>query len=89
MEFSKVQAVKAVYTLSAGKWVFQSDSILYLKKEEYQKFVSNDTVRWFRNLGSKQILSRSFTSFGYQVTKLSSYSPDGEEKNVYNFRFLQ
>ena len=89
MEFSKVQAAKAVYTRSAGKWVLIESDILNFTKEDYTRFTSRETMRWFVRLGSKQVLSKTYTAYGLQVTKLVSYSPDNEEKHEYNFRFLQ
>lgn len=89
MEFNSVLVVKGVYLRKAGKWEIQESSNFVLKNDQYESFVSIDTVRWFQNLGSKQVLSRSYTSFGLQVVKLVSYSPDGDEKHVYNFRFIK
>jgi hypothetical protein len=89
MEFNSVQAAKAVYLRKARKWEMQESSIVNFRKEQYEAFVSIDTVRWFQNLGSKQVLTRSYTSFGLQVVKLVSYSPDGDEKHEYNFRFIK
>jgi hypothetical protein len=88
MEFLQVQAAKAVYIRSNSKWVLQESSILNFTDKEFSLFVSTDTANWFRRLGSKQVLSKSYTSYGYQVTKLVSYSPDMEEKHEYNFRFI-
>jgi hypothetical protein len=88
MEFSQVQAAKAVYIRSNSKWFLQESSILNFTQEQYNKFVSTDTANWFRRIGSKQVLSKSYTSYGLQVVKLVSYSPDMEEKHEYNFRFI-
>lgn len=89
MEFSKVQVLKSVYLFKASKWEYMEQDIFTLSKEEYQRFTSRDTLRWFRNLGSKQVPVNGCTSYGNLCVKLSSYSPDGEEKHVYQFRIIQ
>lgn len=88
MEFKKVQVLKSVYVESSNRWEFHESNNFYLTAAEYFTFISNDTLQWFRRLGCKQIVQRSNTSFGRQVTKLSSVAPDHSEKHVYNFRFI-
>jgi len=89
MEFSNVQAVATTYVRQGSKWVFNSSEIIHYSKEQYLNFISKDTLMWFRRLGSRQVLVNSSTSFGRLCVQLSSYSPCGEEKKVYNFRFIQ
>lgn len=88
MEFSQVQAAKAVYIRSNSKWVIQESEILNFTKEQYTRFVSKETISWFVRLGSRQVISKSYTAYGRQVVKLVNYSPDNEEKHEYNFRFI-
>ena len=88
MEFKKVQVLKSVYLESTKGWALHESVTMYYTEAEYYRFVADDTLNWFRRLGSKQVVQRSETSFGRQITKLSSYSPDNTEKHVYNFRFL-
>lgn len=89
MEFSKVQVLKSVYLYKASKWEYQENSLFELSKDEYFNFTSKETLRWFRNLGSKQVPINGCTSYGHLCVKLSSYSPDGSEKHVYQFRIIQ
>ena len=89
MEFKQVQVLKSVYLESPKGWEFLESDTMYLSPDEYNSFVSRDTIAWFMRLGSKQIAVRSNTSFGRLVTQLSSISPDNTEKHVYNFRFIQ
>jgi len=89
MEFSKVQVLKSVYLFKASKWQYMEQDIFTLSKEEYKRFTSRETLQWFRNLGSKQVPINGCTSFGNLCVKLSSFSPDGEEKHVYQFRIIQ
>lgn len=88
MENFKVQVLKSVFIGSPNHWEFQESVTMYLSEDQYYTFVSKETINWFMRLGSKQVVQRSYTSFGHPVTKLSSYSPDNSEKHVYNFRFI-
>jgi hypothetical protein len=89
MEFNSVQAVKGVYLRKAGKWVLESSNLLSMSVEEYNRFISADTLRWFRNLGSAQHTKHNYTSFGWKCVQLVSVSPDESEKHEYNFRFIK
>ena len=88
MEFKQVQVLKSVYLESPKGWAFHSETILNYTAAQYYTFVSNDTLQWFRRIGSRQVAKKQYTSFGHLVTQLSSYSPDNTEKHVYNFRFI-
>ena len=88
MENFKVQVLKSVYLESPKGWALHNSITLYFTEAEYYRFIADDTLNWFRRLGSKQVVQRSETSFGRQVTKLSSFAPDNSEKHVYNFRFI-
>lgn len=89
MENFKVQVLKSVFVGSPNHWEFYESCFLNFTAEEYKKFVSRETLAWFRRLGSQQIVKYSNTSIGRQITELSSFAPDNTEKHVYNFRFIQ
>ena len=88
MEFNSVQAAKAVYLRSGSRWVMEESSVFTMRVEEYKRFISPETLNWFRNLGSAQHTQHKLTSFGWQCVKLVSISPDESEKHEYNFRFI-
>jgi hypothetical protein len=89
MEFKQVQVLKSVYVGSPNHWEFIESNSMYFTPDQYFTFVSEETIKWFMRIGSKQVVKRSNTSFGRQITELCSFAPDNTEKHVYNFRFIQ
>lgn len=43
--------------------------------------------QFFVNLGGIERYSKSYTAYGYLVTRISSISPDKEQKTVRKFKF--
>ena len=58
-----------------------------ITKENYNNIVSKDTQKWFRRLGGSETTKRTYTSRGYLITKLTSISPDRQNKSIYQFKF--
>jgi hypothetical protein len=58
-----------------------------ITKQNYNNIVSKDTQKWFRSLGGSETAKRTYTSRGYLITKLTSVSPDRQNKNIYQFKF--
>ena len=87
MDFQSVGVAKAVYVFEGGKWVCKESSNMDFTPEQFKSFVSNETISYFRRLGSKQSVKHAQTSYGRQVVALTSTSPDETEKHAYNFRF--
>ena len=46
-----------------------------------------DASPFFKNLGSSEVLERSYTCAGYVVTKITSKSPERDVKTVRKFKF--
>lgn len=88
MEFKSVGVAKAVYVYEGGKWVCKESCNMNFTPEQFKSFVSDETISFFRRLGSKQYVKHAQTSYGRQVVALSSTSPDETEKHAYNFRFI-
>ena len=59
---------------------------------EYRNITSADTLKFFRRLGGTESAQRSYTCAGYVagyvVTKLTSTSPDRQNKTVREFKFI-
>lgn len=89
MEFSQVQVLKSSFNLEKGHYQFVNCESWYFSREEYERFTSKDTVKWFRRLGSRQVLNYGCTSYGRLCVKLSSFSPCESEKITYQFRIVQ
>ena len=54
---------------------------------QYYNLTKDDTLKWFRRLGGSETAERSYTCRGYNVTKLTSTSPDRETKIIRKFKF--
>ena len=54
------------------------------EREHYLYF---DSVKFFRRLGGKESITRSYTCNGYVGTKLISTSPDKQTKVIREFNF--
>ena len=58
-----------------------------INEKEYFLTVNDNTIKYFRGLGGKETVTRSYTSAGYKVIKLVSTSPDKETKTIKVFNF--
>jgi len=55
---------------------------------EYRNITKDDTLKFFRRLGGTESAQRSYTCAGYLITKLTSTSPDRQNKTVREFKFI-
>lgn len=58
-----------------------------INEKEYFLTVNDNTIKYFKRLGGKEIVTRGYTSAGYKVIKLISTSPDKETKVIMEFKF--
>tara|TARA_Y100000401_G_C8276359_1_gene201047 strand:+ start:82 stop:348 length:267 start_codon:yes stop_codon:yes gene_type:complete len=58
-----------------------------ISKKQYHKITSEDTLKWYRNLGGTEKVDYEYTSRGYKITKLISTSPNKKNKSIYEFDF--
>lgn len=58
-----------------------------ITRTQYNNIINDDTLKWFRRLGGSETAERSYTCRGYNVTKLTSTSPDREIKIIRKFKF--
>jgi hypothetical protein len=56
--------------------------------QEYRNITEDDTLKFFRRLGGTESAQRSYTCAGYLITKLTSTSPDRQNKTVREFKFI-
>ena len=59
-----------------------------ITKEEYENITNDDTLSFFRRLGGSEYAERTYTKYGYFITRLISKSPDRETKIVRTFKFI-
>jgi len=65
----------------------------YIQEDQTSKEITSaDTLKFFRRLGGTESAQRSYTCAGYVagyvVTKLTSTSPDRQNKTVREFKFI-
>ena len=58
-----------------------------ITKEEYRNITSDDTLKWFRRIGGTETAERNYTCRGYNITRLTSTSPNKESKTIRHFEF--
>mgnify|MGYP003630727874 FL=1 len=58
-----------------------------ITRAQYNNLTKDDTLKWFRRLGGSETAERSYTCRGYNVTKLTSTSPDRGIKIIRKFKF--
>jgi len=56
-------------------------------EKQHSLTTSDNAIKWFRRIGGKETLQRSYTCAGYVVTKLISTSPDKETKVIREYKF--
>jgi hypothetical protein len=59
-----------------------------IPRERYEFITKTETLKWFRSLGGSETAERSYTCRGYNVTKLTSTSPDKQIKVIREFKFI-
>lgn len=89
MEFNQVQVLKSSFKYENGSYQYVECESFYFSREEYERFTSKETVKWYRNLGSRQVLKYGCTSLGRLCVKLESFSRCESEKITYQFRIVQ
>ena len=58
-----------------------------LTEKAYRRITGDDTLKFFRRLGGTETAQRSYTCRGYNVTRLTSTSPDRQTKIIRTFKF--
>ena len=58
-----------------------------ITEKDYKRITGDDTLKYFRRLGGTETAQRSYTCRGYNVTHLTSTSPDRQTKIVRTFKF--
>ena len=68
-------------------YIVEGEKTEQITKENYNNITSKETQKWFRRLGGSETAQRSYTCRGYLITRLTSVSPDRQNKNIYKFKF--
>lgn len=67
--------------------IYKGCSVEYVNEIFYDNATCEDTIQFFKRLGSKQYTKKADTKFGRKVVKNISTSPSGELKTVRYFDF--
>lgn len=59
-----------------------------IPREYYENLTKPATLKWFRSLGGTETAERSYTCRGYNITRLTSTSPDRQIKVIREFKFI-
>lgn len=59
-----------------------------IPRERYEFITKPDTLAWFRFVGGTETAERSYTCRGYNITRLTSTSPDKQIKVIREFKFI-
>jgi hypothetical protein len=68
-------------------YIVEGEKTEQITKENYNNITSKETQQWFRRLGGSETAQRSYTCRGYLITRLTSVSPDRQNKSIYQFKF--
>lgn len=68
-------------------WFLKTTEHKTIKRSEYAKLTCNETVRFFKKIGTKETRIFGYTIHGYQCTKLTSTDSEGKTKLVRTFKF--
>jgi hypothetical protein len=71
------------------KAVYITESIDFddVTEQMYTNATAPDTVRFFKRLGGKEHLERSYTCQGYKIVKITSTSPDKSQRTIREYTF--
>ncbi len=68
-------------------YIVEGEKTEQITKENYNNITSKETQQWFRRLGGSETAQKSYTCRGYLITRLTSVSPDRQNKSIYQFKF--
>lgn len=68
-------------------YIVERIEVSTVTERQHKLTTCEDTVKWFRRIGGKETVQRSYTNAGYLVTKLISTSPDKQTKIIREFNF--
>ena len=78
------QLTKKEYEKVGSRWKLVDSETRDVSFENYMNVISAGP--FFKNLGGRETLSKSYTPLGYVPVEVNSISPDGTQKSVWSFR---
>ena len=79
---------KAKYEKRGSRWIVTENPVTEeITREHYENMTDRKTLQFFRNLGGREIVERSYTCAGYVPVTIHSIAPDRSEKYIFRFTF--
>ena len=75
--------IKISYNKKGSKWIEVEREEETITKRQANNIVN--AKKFFTNLGGYERHEKSYTMYGYVITRVNSISPDRQQKSVYNF----
>jgi hypothetical protein len=72
-------------------YILETTETTNVTEKQHSLTTNNDTCKWFRRLGGSETKQMEYTCAGYKCTKLTSVSPDKQNKIVreYSFKWIE
>ena len=77
--------IEQQFDYDSNKYVTIDKVINTINEERYNNMTSKETIKYFRNLGGTEKVTRK----GGRVTRLVSTSPSGELRTIRTFEFSE
>lgn len=89
IEYKVKMILETQYKKKGTKHVFwtATTEVKIIDRREYEKLTCNETVRFFRAVGTQESRVFGYTPHGYQVTKLTSTTKDKKTRLIRKFKF--
>ena len=73
-----------------GKTTWNTESVTkeICSEREHNNATNDETRKFFKRIGGKESVTRSYTSKGYVITKSVSTSPTGTERTIREYKFM-
>lgn len=81
----ETRLVKNPYTKTT--YTIEEEKTETITNRQYNLICGEDTLKWFRRLGGSETAERGYTERGYLIVKLTSTSPDKQNKTIRTFKF--
>lgn len=85
IELTQTKQVKNPNTKTT--YLNESIEVSTITDKQHHLITNDETVKWFRRLGGSESLQRAYTCAGYKVYKITSTSPDKQNKTIREFKF--
>ena len=85
--------IKIIETLTRYEKVGKSfkqieKEVREISQQHYENATSTDTIKFFKRLGGTERISRNYTCAGYLIEKITSISPNRENKTIREYQFI-